>query len=106
LRYGFRALREIEGKLGVGISKAFEKLKNDLRMEDLAAIAWAGLVWEDKTLTVDAVIDLIDEYSDFREALDIILSAIDESFGSSGESDGEPEKAGGAKNERAASPSP
>ena len=51
-------------------------------MEDMATIIWAGLVHEDRELTPDKVMDLIDENSNVAEAMKIVGEALAQSFGS------------------------
>jgi len=80
LRYGMKALNLIEKKVGKSISKI--DLDN-LTMEDTANVLWAGLVHEDKELTPDMVIDLIDEHSDLTTAITAMAQAFQDSFGKS-----------------------
>lgn len=76
-RYGMKAISQVEKKLKVNISKIdFE----DLSMEDTATIIWAGLVHEDKDLTVDGVMDLIDEHSNIGTVITTMGKALNESF--------------------------
>lgn len=78
LRFGMKALSLVEKKLGVNIAKIdFE----NLTMEQLATFIWAGLTHEDNDLTPDKVMDLIDEYSNIQDAVDVVSKAIAESFG-------------------------
>lgn len=64
LKYGMRALDRVEKKLKRKISQID---MNDLSMEEIATFIWAGLVHEDKELTVEKVMDLVDEYSNLNE---------------------------------------
>lgn len=77
-RYGMKAISMIEKKLKTNVSKLdFDKLT----MEDTATIIWAGLVHEDKSLTVDKVMDLIDEHTTIQKALETMSKAFSEAFG-------------------------
>jgi hypothetical protein len=79
LRYGMQAMINLERKLGKPMASIdFEK---EVRYEEIATIIWAGLYWEDKTLTVDAVVELIDEHSDIQTAFKVMGEAMSESFG-------------------------
>ncbi len=85
-RYGMKAISLIEKQLKKPISKI--DLEN-LTMEDAAVMIWAGLVHEDKDLTPEKVMDLVDEYSDITT----VLQAMGEAFRSAfGRNEGENEK--------------
>lgn len=72
-RYGMKALHLIEKKLGKPVAKI--DMEN-LTMEDAAVIIWAGLQHEDKDLTPEKVMDLVDEYS----SLPAVMQAMGEAF--------------------------
>jgi hypothetical protein len=77
-RYGMKAVSLIEKSLGKSVSKLdFD----NLTMEDTATIMWAGLVHEDKELTPDKVMNLIDDHSNIQSAVEIMGKAFDEAFG-------------------------
>lgn len=57
LKFGFRASRLIREKFG---SKDVDALK-DMNIDEFPYIAYAGLVWEDETLTAEKVEQLLDE---------------------------------------------
>ncbi|SCZ80391.1 hypothetical protein [Acidaminobacter hydrogenoformans] len=78
LRFGMRAIANIEDNLNIKISK-FDL--SDVGMKDLAVFLWAGLAHEDPVLTPDDVMDLIDEHLSIKEAVEILGKAIDASFG-------------------------
>ncbi|MDZ7370259.1 MAG: hypothetical protein ONB12_03710 [candidate division KSB1 bacterium] len=82
-RYGMKAMHLIEQKMKQPISKIdFD----NLTMNDLATILWAGLVHEDPKLTTEKVMDLVDEYSSLVK----VTKAMDEAFRyAMGESDEE-----------------
>ncbi len=74
-RYGMKALYLIEKELKKPISKI--DMEN-LTMEETAIIIWAGLQHEDKDLTPEKVMDLVDEYS----SLPAVMQAMGEAFAS------------------------
>ena len=78
LRYGMRAIKMIENALG---KSAFGIELNDMTMDEIATFIWAGLYHEDKEITPDEVIDLVDEHSDLPTALLTMAKAFGESFG-------------------------
>lgn len=77
-RYGMKAISIIEKKFKKPISKVdFE----NMTMEDTATIIWAGLVHEDKNLTVEKVMDLIDEKGNLQEVMKAMSEAMSAAFG-------------------------
>lgn len=81
-RYGMKAISQIEKKLKKPISKIdFETLT----MEETATIIWAGLEHEDKNLTPNKVMDLIDEKGNFTEVMNAMQQAFENAFGTKGE---------------------
>lgn len=78
LRYGMRALSLIEKKLKKPVAKI--DMEN-LTMEDTATIIWAGLQHEDKDLTPDKVMDLVDEYSNIPAVMQAMGEAFASAFG-------------------------
>ncbi len=76
-KYGMRALDRIEKKLKVNIAKL--NMEN-LSIEETTTLIWAGLVHEDKTLTVDRVMDLIDEYSNMAKVTEAMNKAFEDAF--------------------------
>lgn len=78
LKYGMRALDRIEKKLKKKLSKVD---LNDLSMEETAVVIWAGLVHEDNKLTVERVMDLVDEYSNLTEIGEHMGRAMNDAFG-------------------------
>lgn len=78
-RFGMKAIHLIEKKLKKNISKIdFD----NLTMEELATVMWAGLVHEDKDLTPEKVMDLVDEYSNLQTVAEVMSQAFQDSFGS------------------------
>lgn len=80
MRLGMKAISLIEKKLKCSISKLDTE---NMTMEEMATIIWAGLVHEDKELTVDKVMDLIDDYSSITKAMQAVGEAMNQSFGTS-----------------------
>lgn len=77
-RYGMKAISTIEKKFKKPISKVdFE----NMTMEDTATIIWAGLVHEDKNLTVEKVMDLIDEKGNLQQVMQVVSEAMSAAFG-------------------------
>jgi hypothetical protein len=61
LRYGIGTQIKVEKLLGCKITQID---MSKIGMEEWAKIVYAGLEWEDKTLTVDKTIALIDDNAD------------------------------------------
>lgn len=78
LRYGMNALAKIEDITGKPIL-ALDL--NNVGIKDLLAIVYGGLYHEDKTLTIEKVGELIDDYSDLTEIAEKIGEALTEAFG-------------------------
>lgn len=77
-RYGMKAISTIEKKFKKPISKVdFE----NMTMEDTATIIWAGLVHEDKNLTVEKVMDFIDEKGNLQQVMQVMSEAMSAAFG-------------------------
>lgn len=77
-RYGMKAISIIEKKFKKPIAKVdFD----NLTMEDTATIIWAGLVHEDKSLTPDKVMDLIDEKGNLQQVMQVMSEAMSAAFG-------------------------
>ena len=77
-RYGMKAISTIEKKFKKPISKVdFE----NMTMEETATIIWAGLVHEDKNLTVEKVMDLIDEKGNLQQVMQVMSEAMSVAFG-------------------------
>lgn len=84
-RYGMRAISIIEKEFKKPIGKID---MGNLTMEDVAIIIWAGLQHEDKDLTPGKVMDLIDEYSDLQTVMKAMNEAMQDAFGTMGETEG------------------
>lgn len=77
-RYGMKAISLIEKKLDTKIAKINME---DLSMEETATFIWAGLVHEDKKLTVNSVMELVDEHSNITDVLEKMGDAMADTFG-------------------------
>ena len=79
-RYGMKAMSYIEEKLKTPIAKLD---LNGLTMKDTATVICAGLMHEDKKLTPERVMDLIDEKGNFMEVIEAMGKAFNNAFGGS-----------------------
>ncbi len=92
LRYGMKAISLVEKKFGKPFMKIEGVRDGTLSMEGYATIIWAGLVHEDKDLTPDKVMDLIDKHSSIREVSNQMWDAVNEMFAAEEEEGEEEEK--------------
>lgn len=76
-RFGMVAIDLIEQQFGDSLMNI--DLDN-LTMRQTATIIWAGLVHEDAELTVDKVMNLIDDHSSIMQAIQIMTEAIQKTF--------------------------
>lgn len=76
-RYGMKAIHLIEKSLGVSVNNLD---LDDLTMEQTATIMWAGLAHEDKDLTPEGIMDLVDEHSNLVDALKDMSEAFTMTF--------------------------
>jgi hypothetical protein len=81
-RYGMKAISLIEKKLNKPVSQIDT---DNLTMEDTTVMIWAGLVHEDKDLTPEKVMDLVDEHSDIQTVINAMGEAFQGAFGVKGE---------------------
>lgn len=79
LFYGMGAIKLIENAIGKPLSDI--AMGNKMTAEHKAVFLWAGLYHEDNQLTPDKVIELVDQYSNYYEAIDTMNRAILESYG-------------------------
>jgi hypothetical protein len=77
-KYGMRAISLVEKKFKKPISQVD---MNNLTMEETATLIWAGLAHEDKDLTSDRVMTLVDDYSNITEVLKLAGEALQGAFG-------------------------
>lgn len=77
-RYGMKAISLIEKKLGKPAAKInFE----EMTMEEIATVVWAGLVHEDLELSPDKVMELIDDHSDITTVITVAGESLAAAFG-------------------------
>ena len=82
LRFGMRAMTEIE-KLypAESITEIFERLYSSPRITMVCEFLRAGLCHEDKSLTTDMLIDVIDNSGkDLGEIMELLRVALDEAM--------------------------
>lgn len=79
-KYGMRAIDLIEKKYGKSIMEIDGISDGKITMEDYATLMWAGLVHEDKELTPERVMDLVDEYSNIREVSKVMWKGLNDVF--------------------------
>jgi hypothetical protein len=82
LKYGMKAIDTLEKKFKKDILSVVRGFQNGMpTMQDLSVILWAGLVHEDKDLTPDKAMDLVDDYSNIKYAVESIFEALGDSLG-------------------------
>ena len=64
LKFGFRAMRAFERETGKNILKSGAI---EMNATDITVLLWACLIDEDRALTLEAAIDLIDKYGSLTE---------------------------------------
>lgn len=77
VRFNMKALALIEKKLNIKMSKLTE---DNIGINEIAVILWAGLQHEDPNLTPEKVMDLIDEHSSIEEASEKIAEGFNTFF--------------------------
>ena len=80
LRYGFNAFVAFEEATGDSIMN----IGGTVTIKMLRALIWAGLRWEDKSLTVDAVGDMVDEYMEEGGDLETLMKSVTTAIEQSG----------------------
>ena len=65
-KFGMRAFDLIENKLKIKISRFNPE---NLTIKETSIVIWAGLQHEDKDLTPDKVLDLIDDHSSYTDIM-------------------------------------
>ena len=76
-KYGMKAISLVEKKFKKPISQVD---MNSLTMEEMATIIWAGLVHEDKNLSVERVMDLVDDYANVTAVFETAGEALNKAF--------------------------
>lgn len=81
LKFGFKAIRLIREKFG---DREVSDLMN-MKVNEMPTVAWAGLIHEDSELTVEKVVDLLDEKigkdCTVMDVIGILIEAITEQIG-------------------------
>lgn len=77
-KFGMKALALAERKLKKPLSKID---MNSLSIDDMATLIWAGLAHEDRNLTPDKVMDLVDDYSNLGAVMIELEKAFSEALG-------------------------
>lgn len=77
-RYGMKAISLVEKKFKKPVTKID---MDNMTMEDAAVMIWAGLQHEDKNLTPEKVMNLVDDYSDIQTVLTAMGEAFQAAFG-------------------------
>lgn len=77
-RYGMKAIHQIEKALDTKIGLLDLE---SLSMYELSVIVWAGLVHEDKELTPERVMELIDDHSSIPKITESMSKAFEDAFG-------------------------
>ena len=88
LLYKFNALVELVETLGFDIMNIQSAISGPGMLKAIRGILWAGLIHEDKALTIEEAGDLI-EFSQIDELTKAMLEALDVAF----KSDGDPKNA-------------
>lgn len=78
---GFSALQEFKRITGKSLTKIdFES--NEIDVEEIVpVIFYAGLKHEDKELTLEKTVELLDEYLGIKGAIDLIPAIMQDAFG-------------------------
>lgn len=92
-RYGMKSLALIERKFGKPLARIDF---GNMTLDEMCVILWAGLEHEDKELTPEKLMDIIDQNNiKLNPLLDMFFTGIEDAYGpDGGESEGEnPKKA-------------
>ena len=84
LRYDFNAFVALEEELGIPISEIGDKVAGSVGFKDMRAIVWAGLIHEDKKLTLSDVGNML-EPSNLAEIAEKVGEALVAAFPEPGE---------------------
>lgn len=79
---GFKALQEFKNITGKSLTKINFEDENSFDIEEIVpAIFYSGLKHEDRELTLDKVISLIDEHLGIKGAIELIPQIMKDAFG-------------------------
>jgi len=84
LLYNFNALVELVDTLGIDIMNIQAALNGPGMLKAIRGILWAGLIHEDKALTIEGAGDLVD-FSKIDDLTKAVLEALDVAFKTGGE---------------------
>ena len=82
LRYDFNALADLEDKAGVGMGSLVSGSR--MGFNTIRLLLWAGLKWEDKSLTVAGVGDILQGYLEGNGSLETVSKFIETAMMTSG----------------------
>ena len=75
--FGLRAQKMTEKMLGIKSFLGYmNTTKGEIGANEMSTILYAGLLWEDNDITLDSVIDLVDEHSNIITVIEAIGKAI------------------------------
>lgn len=100
LKYGMRAIDLLEKKYKKPIMEIEGIQDGKLTMSDYATFIWAGLSHEDKSLTPEKVMDLVDEHSSLMSVSKEMWRALNEMFLNEEEAEAEAEAEEGTTEEK------
>lgn len=82
LRLTLKGMLEFEKKTGKSLLRGFSR--KDLTLEDCAALIWACLIHEDKELSYDDVICMVD-VGNVAEVMDAVIKCTGQAFPEAGD---------------------
>ena len=88
LRFGFKALKMIEGTLKKSLIEVVQAGLNNLKSSDLENILYAGLKEDDSELDLNKIENLLDKTS-YIDLISKMTDAINKAYGSDKEEDNE-----------------
>ena len=81
LRYTIGALKALQSKTGLkGLQPLMKRLQDVGDANDLGSMIWAGLLHENKDLTLEEAGDLIDKAGGIMEAVGSLIEAFGNAF--------------------------
>lgn len=82
LKLTFNAMCEAESLLGRPV------ISGQIGMSEIRALLWAGLKWEDKTLTPERMGNLLQKHAHLTKIIEVLSVALGDFFGDMGEVEG------------------
>lgn len=103
LKYGVNAIRALLKETGKTPAQILEGGFDPRDMEFGVALVWAGMLWQDKSLTVEKVGDMLDAeeglyFTSVTKAVNGLVTSFKRSFGIKDEVEVEPEAEEPGKN--------